>query len=71
MSIYADLAKFEFAPDEPGYELVQQMSNTFSNSVIVNDSMIIPLVYIIAMVLTVGAIIFDEKITKTRISTGF
>jgi hypothetical protein len=64
-SIYADIAKYQFGPDEPGYGVVTEMTLNQGGRLLWEYPWIIPTIYICAITVTIGAIAFDEKITKT------
>lgn len=64
-SIYTDLGKYQYLPAEPGYHVVQQMSFASINSVLWEHSWIIPAIYIGALFVTIGAVVLDEKLTRT------
>ena len=66
-AVYFDMLKFAFTPDQPGYEIVRQIGEFTQGNFINNNLVIIPIIYICAAILSIGAIIFDEKITKTRV----
>lgn len=65
-SIYADIAKFQFSPDEPGYAVVTEMVLNQGGGIMWQYPWIIPALYISGVVLTMGAIILDETITLTN-----
>ncbi|NKB34868.1 MAG: hypothetical protein GKR91_17370 [Pseudomonadales bacterium] len=65
-SIYVDLSKFEFVPDDPGHAVVQQMTSFFNESIFWNQPILVPTIYIAAVIMIVLTIIFDEKFTKTK-----
>ena len=66
-SIFSDLGKFDFAASEPGYDVVEQFGELYNNSVLWNHPEIITMIYIGGVVLSVTAIIFDEKLTRTKL----
>lgn len=66
-SIYSDLGKFDFDAVEPGYDVLEQIATIFNNNVLWNEPQLIVGIYIGGVILSVVAIIFDEKLTRTKI----
>jgi len=66
-SIFSDLGKFDFAASEPGYDLVERFGELYNSGVLWNHPEIITMIYIGGVVLSVSAIIFDEKLTKVKL----
>lgn len=69
-SVYMDMIKFSLSPDEPGYEIVARVASFMDASFYTNSETFMPAIYIVAAILSISAIIFDEKITKTRLDIG-
>ena len=63
--IYTDLEKFDFLPTEPGYDLIHQIGEIHSNF-LWNRPELMTLFYVGGAILSIGAIILDEKLTRTR-----
>jgi len=66
-SIYSDLGKFDFDAVEPGYDVLEQIAAIFNNNVLWSQPQLITGIYIGGLLLSVAAITFDEKLTKTKI----
>ncbi len=66
-SIYSDLGKFDFDAVEPGYDVLEQIAAIFNNNVLWSQPQLIAGIYIGGVLLSVAAITFDEKLTRTKI----
>jgi hypothetical protein len=69
-SIYNDLGKFDLAPSEPGYEVIQQIGEIYNSSILWDHPQWISVIYIGGIALSVTAIIFDEKLTRTKLEAN-
>lgn len=65
--IYSDFAKFQFSPEQPGYDLVNYYSQLTEINVFINYPILIPLVYFGAALLVILVTIFDEKLFITKV----
>ena len=66
-SIYSDLGKFDFDAVEPGYDVLEQIATIFNNNVLWSQPQLIAGIYIVGVLLSVAAITFDEKLTRTKV----
>ena len=64
-SVYADLIKFDYTPNQPGYEVISHYSYVMTESAFWSHPGLIPNVYIGAAIIIMLAVIFDEYFTRT------
>lgn len=69
-TVYSDISKYQYTPDEPGYNTVHYYSELMDQSLLWSTHWFVPCVYLTAYAIVILSITFDGYFTHIRKETA-
>ena len=66
-ALYTDLGKLSVAPDQPGYEVITQLTQMFNSNPFWTVPALVPGIIFVGIIITTIIVIFEDRVTKNRV----